>query len=501
MESTIALAVMVKATKVFKFDDKGDSLLSFPLNPIAFKKGELNFAAGDLTNEQALSLSEFSRIVNLLPSGIVWQAEERYLWQAYHEVLNDAVKLAASTRTPEAEADYQKALQVLRTVKGDGAVEDTPAVIAYNQYKDAWFLAQEDYNNQKSEAELSTDPAVKQHWRDVDEPAFRDRIRSVERDWEIKGFRGQVERAQQTVAALGSQDPHKAWGEWQTRYQPILDERKDTNEQGYAWSGFTPSNALEAGSWLRFTLTGDEANALIKEAPVELRKRLAPNPVNFEIESLSFDYSSVKITRPWFDSEVFKARFWQFYDSSKLLSDGKSPASGSCPLYPTALVFVRRLEIKLKPNSPRNEEAIKRLGTQKALSLGFIKLAAPTTPLTPQKLPVLLNTQLGSARVATKPIAATFRTPASKNINLAALTVKPGVLSQAGTPQSLKLTNVSRLQNKIFTRIRLPSVTAKPGTPPPPPPPPVGNEDEVYVMAFICKRLPKCPDPDLNLQW
>jgi len=514
MESTIALALMVKATKVFKSDDSGDSSLSFPFSPVPFKKGDLDFASGDLTNEQALSLSEFSRIVNLIPEGIFWDSAERYLWREYQDVLYGSVKLASSIRSPEAEADYQKALQVLRMVKGNGAMQDTPAVVAYNQYRDAWFMAVEDFNNKKSEAESSADPAVHDRWTKTDEPLFRERIKSIETDWEIKGFRTQVESAQQTVALLGSQDAHRSWTDWKARYQPILDEKKDTNDMGYAWSGFTPSNALDVGSWLHFTLTADEANKLIKEAPAELRARLGPNPVSFDIESLSFEYSCVKVIRPWFDSEVFKSRFWRFYDGSKLVSDGVNPAIGSCPLYVTALVFARKLEIKLKENSSTNDEALKRLAAQKTLSLGFIKLAAPIATPAPHVSPLISNASLAAsvkiaqpAVVAGQPVRAAMVDVHAANIAAGALkisgvspTIKGVAISPVATKPS-KSAGIAQLQTKVFTRIPLPDVKRPPDTPPPPPTAPVADDDELYVMAFICKRVPRSPDPDPNLQW
>jgi hypothetical protein len=44
--------------------------------------------------------------------------------------------------------------------------------------------------------------------------------------------------------------------------------------------------------------------------------------------------------------------------------------------------------------------------------------------------------------------------------------------------------------------------------PPPPPPPPApniitqqGTRDDISVLAFICKRLPKSPNPDPSLTW
>jgi hypothetical protein len=26
-------------------------------------------------------------------------------------------------------------------------------------------------------------------------------------------------------------------------------------------------------------------------------------------------------------------------------------------------------------------------------------------------------------------------------------------------------------------------------------------DDDIYILAFICKRLPRCPDPDPNFRW
>lgn len=41
----------------------------------------------------------------------------------------------------------------------------------------------------------------------------------------------------------------------------------------------------------------------------------------------------------WFTSDVFRARFWRFGDTSRALSDGKAPPKGSCPAYVTVVVF------------------------------------------------------------------------------------------------------------------------------------------------------------------
>jgi hypothetical protein len=50
--------------------------------------------------------------------------------------------------------------------------------------------------------------------------------------------------------------------------------------------------------------------------------------------------------------------------------------------------------------------------------------------------------------------------------------------------------------------ISLPNATPKmtpPSFPPGALPPQATNE--IYIMAFICKRLPMCPNPDPALHW
>jgi hypothetical protein len=36
---------------------------------------------------------------------------------------------------------------------------------------------------------------------------------------------------------------------------------------------------------------------------------------------------------------------------------------------------------------------------------------------------------------------------------------------------------------------------------PPSPPSAIPPAKEISILAFICKRLPKCPDPDPGLSW
>jgi hypothetical protein len=113
-------------------------------------------------------------------------------------------------------------------------------------------------------------------------------------------------------------------------------------------SVFSPSNALEEGAWKPFKLSEQEVNALLNEAPAELRARFAADSAASSVASLTFEFSSATILRPWFASEAFRARFWRFSDASRIISDGSIPPKGDCPAYVTAVVFARKVAVEEK---------------------------------------------------------------------------------------------------------------------------------------------------------
>lgn len=83
-------------------------------------------------------------------------------------------------RTAEEEAMYQKAVQFLYRVNPDGSWSDSPATIAYKQYRDQWFAAQEVYKNKQIEAAFTSDAAIKESWTSLEEPALRSQIGDLE---------------------------------------------------------------------------------------------------------------------------------------------------------------------------------------------------------------------------------------------------------------------------------------------------------------------------------
>lgn len=512
MDPVVSLALMNKAKLMFEGED---TYLAFPSSSLSYKKDDLNFGIGVLTAERLLKLTEFSRIMDCIPNGITLDlTRPGTLSSTYLGLLcgsESGVKLAVTTRTRtlDEEAAYQKAFQFLYVVTPDGSWSDSLSTMVYKQYRDAWFAAQETYKNKEIEATYTTDAAMKERWKAVEEPTLRSNISEIESEWRARGHRAEYENARRTYEQFVGSSSSIIWDEWTRQCLPGLDKLTDAvSAQEFFPCGFAPSNILDAPVWRALTLTANEVDGLAQAAPMEIRTLLGADQMDLDIESLSLEISSAVITRAWFSSEVFKARFWKFYDAGKVLSNGQTPASGDCPAYTVAIVFARNLAIKLRPQSPKNQQVMTMLKTSPALSFATFKLAA-SSAAPPLGDPVMLMsaTTQPAPTMMVKPITApkaggTVRIAhATKpaNFAMAVMDNEPAQLPPGSAER--RSIALQRMQGKIFTTLPKPPVVL----PPPPTPPPQTQtpfgKDEVWILGVVCKRLPLCPNPDSTLQW
>ncbi len=511
MNPVVSLALMNKAKLMF---EKEDVYLVFPSSSLSYKKDDLSFVTGLLTAERLVKLTEFSRIMDCIPTGITLDlTRPDTLSTVYQRVLRgttNGVKLALATRarTPDEEAAYQKAFDFLFTKTPDGFWSDSRATIAYKQYRSAWYTAQEAYKNKEIEAIYTTDAAAKARWTSIEEPTLRNTVVELEREWVAKGYRTDYDNARHTYEHFVGHSPAVTWNEWDTQCMPGLDKLTDAvSAQEFFPCGFAPSNALDSPTWTTFTLTEHEVEGLAQAASPEIRALLATDQVDLDIESLSLEISSVVITRSWFAPDLFNARFWKFYDGTKVLSNGQTPPSGDCPAYAVALVFARNLAIKLRPQSARNQQAMTLLKASPAVSFATFKLTA-SSAAPPDGQAVMLKSAMPAPTpmLKMKPVAApppvrmARMASAGQSARVARMDMdaepaqrRPGAADRSGIA-------LQRMQGKTFTTLPTPVVMP----PPPPPPPQVQTpfeKDEVWILGVICKRLPLCPNPDPTLQW
>jgi hypothetical protein len=511
MDAATQLALMAKAKNVFGNDQ---TFLSFPITPLPFTLQQLNF----LTDFNIANLQTFSLLVNQIPNGEAWlPVEQHYLWDIYDDILKEG-NFAVSSRTASEEEAYQAARSYLRVTHADGTGEDTIFYTTYKQHKDAFVLTQQRYLAAKSTADCSTEAAVQQQWI-IDEPILRGELTECEQRWILAGYKNEVEAAQETIFQLGGRSPLQTRTEWRTKFNADLDTiTSATNLMSVYLSSFSPSNALADGSWQPFKLTADEARVMLEQAPAEIRSRFAVNSVDPHLDSLSFEFSSAVIQRPWLASDALKARFWQFADPAKVLSNGATPPVGECPAYVTAVVFARNLTTTQKAanSATSTDSATTALQADFKFSVMEAAIAHPTQHLVKPRIQAMQQTTEIEAQPRNPMLAqnlqSTFTAQIDPAIRLSATRSSPIAAMKAtaisdlraerlntdepDTPLRLKRQAVfQRLEGTTFSRVNLPE-HSQPGTPPPP-----DVDPNIYILAFICKQVPLCPNPDPNLQW
>lgn len=487
MDALAQLALMTKAKLVF---EKPGNFLSFPvLSPISYKASDLQFDKNKLTATQLLILSDFSRAVNSRIMGPLYQPEtDAYLWDTYQYILTNA-SLAREVSSSE-DANLAEAVKLLSVTDQNGMMVDSPQMATYKQYRDAWIKATQDYRTQQLTAEASVDPAVKNQWERVDELRLRALQQQAEDEWAAKGFRNQIDRALQIQQAHAAQSPQSTWRQWSTAFDPAVDLQTDTNNQSFALTSYSPQGIVDQ-EWLTFHLTRDEIKQLSEQAPAELRNILALEGASSTVEALSFEYRSVALSRSWFKPALFDARFWKLPEGTPELSDGGNPPKGAWPGYAVAVVFVRNITLTVRGPAPTAPGPARGsvLILNRAMIKPMVMASPPAVPMIMRAMP-RTTVRMGAApRVAAKVgrvVIRDHRTGAKA--------------PPARTNQEIK----GRLGDNVFRPIVVGPPVRLP--PPPPPPPPnmttqQGTRDEVSVLAFICKWLPKSPNPDSTLKW
>jgi hypothetical protein len=204
------------------------------------------------------------------------------------------------------------------------------------------------------------------------------------------------------------------------------------------------------------------------------------------LKSLAFEFSSATIVRPWFAPEAFRARFWRLADGEPVISDGGTPGAGLCPAYVTAVVFVRKVKAEDKPDAPparpatftfANDLTIARHHhATPAVRLAMMRAARPAPAAARHVLPLRRAVGMrvgGGAMVADLAVAHAAPAPAA-----------------APARPIADVRHLAMLKGGAFTRALPVAATPAPAV-----------SDDIFVMAFICRKVGRCPDPDPALQW
>lgn len=440
---------------------------------------------------------EFSILVNRIPDGPLWPpTSPTLLWDIYGEVLFETL-LAQPSRSPDEEAAYHRAIDLLYNEDDVGALTDSQVALAYRQLRDAWLLLSGEYANRAGAAELA-DPEPKRQWEEIDEPKLKAAMDDVQHRWAVEGGRADVEEAQRVVRFLGDRSPAATWGRFRSVFDLSTPEIvfKTDAESGlgrFVPTSFRPSDALEQ-PWYSISLSANQLAELASQAPPALRERLGDS-MTTTVESLSFDYTSVGISRPWFFADAFSSRAWRFPDGSRVLSDGEDPPAGICPAYVAGLALARNIAATIKADPP--ETATDDSGVKIGPRFGFAHLGRPAVMVAQPSVAPAAHARSVSGTIRdhrATPLIATVSAPPSA----AAPTATPvgaAVVRATVSTRLLEAVDFHRIDTKVdLTPVVPVTDQTSEGVASTPP-------ESIYILAFICRRLPKSPDPDDNVAW
>lgn len=521
MDSRISLAMANKLRMLFEREDK---FLTYPLG-IGFDYRYLSFmqdpaVTGLTLQEQLNDKGDFARLMNLIPhdSATYSPDADRPLWTAVKSVLIGADYATSGLTAAEArQLDEAIAFLTDEVVQGGSKVlVYSAAVRRYYHCKTIYDAADKTYLDEKVTVESTTGPAgdrLKAQWAQYREKQFRSARDKAMQDWMALGFKAEVENKQAIQRQLEPKKYLQLGGE--SYLNDIeLSELVDVtgNPISVCTTFFSPYDVFnKTTTWTKITLTKAEVDTLVLGAPADLKALFgAGGGADDGIVAITLEYNDVPIMRPWFHPEFFESRSWRLADNS-VVSDGAVPRRGLIPAYITSILAVRNLVITRKKAMAQRPIMIPIIATK---ALGDIKFSpAPTLDtaklrserLAPETRFAITETRAASRRAGSAPVNS--RRP------ITAMPTAAATMPRTVPDRVTGLDSLAPAQRNAYVAIKYDRTTI--ATPPiwiPPkqdlPPADTGelvtepyDLPGVAVIAYICKRVPKAPNPDTALSW
>jgi hypothetical protein len=459
----------------------------------------------DAINFQGLFAQQFNLIPDDTPRFL--PDADRFLWGEYETVLTTPI-LANTSLSPDQEQKLAEARAIVtETQNVDGVDTDilSAKAKAYYQYKEAYELTYRVYLDEKITVESSSGPEgdlLKQRWVAGRETELLGAIQRAEEEWMIAGYRQLIENSFAVIKDLGSrQNVHAYQARLVSDYNLSYQHMHMEGSAEFHTTYYSPYDAFRPESpWAELTLLKHELSSLAAKAPPELKALFAYDG-DTDIDRVSLEYSDVPIMRPWFKPEFFSSRCWKLPDDD-IISDGKIPCSGKIPAYISSIVVARKITVtKPAPGDQRRPDLAppgkyRILGNEsvdKIRATALAKLLVHAGPASTRRtidvvrpaarvgahIPMTMPRPMGAA--AARPMLTNNQLNTNRNIAKAKF---------EGTTIATRFSDMIRIKgNAVGGKPSQQMVTESFGF------------DGVVVVALVCRRVPKAPNPDPNLDW
>lgn len=530
-----SLALAVKLKMIFnELFEKDDKYLAFPnLSSLGFSYSYLEFMKDPTktslsAQEQLNFMADFSRQMNFIPEDklIFTPDASRFLWDEVKEILTDSV-FAESALTPDEESQLAEAIDYLTDDQidtyGNRIPVNSPQASKYYEYKTIAEEAERIYLDEKLSVEFAegTDAQqLKVEWNAYREKQLKEAWDKAEVDWINLGFKRQVE---EYIALRNSLELRKYVNLYRQAYlnDLAISEIFDLNGRGIGFytTFFSPNNVFDTQlPWTSITLTKSEIVSLLKIAPSELKTAFGVDQGKVDIEAISLEYNNVVVIRPWFKPEFFGSRYWKLPDDT-IISNGQVPRKGILPSFITSIVVARNVRITRRKEMAQHPVILPLLS-----KVPVQKLMLSDVPVEKVKLVLPQDTTIAERRLSfdNKPalVMRSQAVPATSKLAARSSFVRSnvaptGILSSSAVAKNAE-PHVLKIQMS-YKNVKYEGLTIKAQRNRIVFPKPINdsrqqpqnsqlvtetiNLDGVSVLALVCKRLPKSPDPDTSLQW
>lgn len=257
-----------------------------------------------------------------------------------------------------AKPDQGKPLTAEESAKLEAAIKltdpDGEKMLQYEKYQLEYDQAEDELNNAQAEAIAKGDDPTNIS------KTYRSRMTQVERRWEGKNLRKEIDSAFDDIRELGARDLRTYW----RKLREIYDKNKFKDTLRVVTYPGIEDWASDSG-WMKFKYRASQTSEVAKFNKKAVEASLSLNVGKFKgsaeanwskmaSDAMSNDSSlvitmevkRVHITRPWVDWQVVQSANWGWATGTKTISDGKG--GGEMPVYTDSIIIVRKVKFYSK---------------------------------------------------------------------------------------------------------------------------------------------------------
>ena len=448
---------------------------------------------------------------------------DKFLWDELKSVLINAdyvesILTEDETRKLEQAKSFLYKKQV-DSEDGTNITINSSELNQYYQYKTHYDDLNLAYLDEKISVESATgdeSKQLKQEWDEYREAQLREAKKKAEDDWLNLGHKKEVEKNLFILKQLQTRDSLNSNANAYLE-EMELDKLTDTsggNGRDFLDTYYSNEDAFDMNTGCRsLTLTKGEINKLAEDAPSDLKSifNVSEGTTCDTIEEITFHYNEVTVMRPWFHPEFFESREWR-ERNGKVVSDGNIPRRGSIPAYISKILAVRNIQVTGKKAIHEKPLSLSIFGTfsktqPQESDQDQQTVEAVQQPASQQnhvervKMYALKNAQVNVQSLRMRSIAARHLGTTIKSLPM---NIPPKNVQVNIQPLRMRSIDTRRFGTTIKTQpMNIPLKNPEPLTQ-------MSNElitesyslgDGVAVLAYVCKRLPKSPNPDETLNW